>query len=446
MGSLNRKTIVINKTHGGAVADVINNIRILRRSVLSCLLWENEFYEDGQTIADRILNVASLCRADDVADLAIEARRVHGLRHVPLLLLVDLLSRDPKTLPPGMIKHTIFNTINRVDEMMELVAICNKYRKVRPLIFRHALKKGLADCFHKFDEYQFAKYNRDTAIKLRDVMFLCHPKPRDEAQARLFKKIAQNQLDVPDTWETSLSAGKDKKATFERLIAENKLGYLALLRNLRNMVQAGCNEELVASAILARKGAQMVFPFRYIAAARYAPMYEKYIDQAFQAAIKEIPAFTGRTLVLVDVSDSMNHRLSTRSDLTRMDAAAALATIIPDDKRVFTFSRQVMEVPSRSGMAGIDAIVRSQQHLGTNTTLAMNQINKIPHDRLILITDEQSTSSGRLPQPIANKAYGINVGSARNGITYSKGWTLHLDGFSESVIKYISAYENEFLK
>jgi 60 kDa SS-A/Ro ribonucleoprotein len=125
-----------------------------------------------------------------------EVGTIHGEDH-PFLFLVDLLSRDPKTLPPGMVRRTIFNTISHVDDMIELVILCNKYRKIRPLIFRHALKKGLADCFHKFDEYQFAKYNRGTAIKLRDVMFLCHPKPRDEAQARLFKKIAKNQLDKP---------------------------------------------------------------------------------------------------------------------------------------------------------------------------------------------------------------------------------------------------------
>ena len=97
------------------------------------------------------------------------------------------------------------------------------------------VKKGLAAAFPKFDEYQLAKYDRGGPIKLRDVLFLCHAKPRDAAQAGVWKKLIWGRLTTPDTWEVALSSGADKREAWERLLRENKLGALALLRNLRNM-------------------------------------------------------------------------------------------------------------------------------------------------------------------------------------------------------------------
>jgi 60 kDa SS-A/Ro ribonucleoprotein len=76
-------------------------------------------------------------------------------------------------------------------------------------------------------------------------LFLCHPKPKDKAQAALWKRLVDNELKTPDTWE----AGKDKKATFERLILEKKLGALALLRNLRNMETAKVADKIIATAL-----------------------------------------------------------------------------------------------------------------------------------------------------------------------------------------------------
>src|SRR5690606_23450596 len=106
------------------------------------------------------------------------------------------------------------------------------------------MKKGLARAFCKFDAYQLAKYDRPGPVRLRDVLFLVHAKPAAATQADTWKKLAAKALDSPDTWEVALSAGADKRDTFERLLKEKKLGYLALLRNLRNMDQAGVDEAL----------------------------------------------------------------------------------------------------------------------------------------------------------------------------------------------------------
>ena len=154
------------------------------------------------------------------------------------------------------------------------------------------------------------------------------------------------------------SGGADKKETFERLLREHKLGYLALLRNLRNMVEAGVGDALIREAIIARRGgAERVLPFRYVAAARACPQMEPALDEALCEAIAGLRPLPGRPpAVLVDISGSMNDPLSAKSDLRRVDAAAALAAIIPGNVRMFSFSDQVVEVPPRRGMAGIDAI------------------------------------------------------------------------------------------
>jgi hypothetical protein len=428
-------------THEGARAVKISSEELLRRSVLSCLLWEKEFYEDGEDIAKRISETAAKCSKEFVSALAIEARKVHGLRHVPLLLLLDLVKKGG----PG-VKHTIAEVISRPDEMMELVAMYwmgkpKKDGKIPAKMSDRQLRDGLALAFGKFSEYSLAKYNRDTEVKLRDVLFLSHPKPKDDAQAALFKRVANNELAVPDTWEVELSAGKDKRQTFERLIKEGKLGYLALLRNLRNMVQCGCDLDLVRDAIKARKGADLVFPFRYVAAARYAPALEGALDEALQETIKTSKPLPGRTLVYVDVSGSMDRVLSAKSDLTRIDAACTLASIInAEDLRVFSFSYKTVEVPARRGMAGVDAIKRSQPHGGTELFEAIRHSHSIPHDRVIFITDEQAAhDAGRMPKPACARPYMINVASYRNGIGY-RDW-IHLDGFSEAVIRYIHCIE-----
>lgn len=419
------------ETHeGGSAVPHLSAIQQLRRSVLSTLLWEKQFYEDGISIADRIESLADQVTIKQLADLTVDARSQFNLRHTPLLLLRSLVKRTGSSL----ISKTIAATIQRPDELTELLALYWQKGK-RPL--SKQIKIGLAAAFGKFDEYALAKYDRDGAIKLRDVLFMVHAKPRDDVQAALWKRLADKTLITPDTWEVALSAGADKKETFTRLLQEGKLGYLALLRNLRNMMTADVDESLVREAILARKGAKRVLPFRYIAAARACPQMEPVLDQALLASIAELQILSGKTMVLVDVSGSMNSALSDKSDLTRMDAACALASILPGDVRMFSFSERLVEVPPRRGMAGIDALRTSQPWRGTYLGKAVTQINQLPHDRLIVITDEQSHD--QVPSPTAARAYMINVASSKNGVGYGR-WT-HLDGFSESVLRWIVEFE-----
>jgi hypothetical protein len=124
------------------------------------------------------------------------------------------------------------------------------------------------------------------------------------------------------------------------------------------------------------------------------------------------------------------------------DAAAALASVIPGEVYPYSFSQEIVEVPPRRGMAGIDAILRSQAHRGTYLGAAIKALNDRPvrADRLIVVTDEQSADA--VPAYEHGRGYMINVASFQNGVGYGKHW-VHLDGFSEGVIKFILEYERE---
>lgn len=432
MSALNKKQRVY--THEGAPAGKINAYQELRRSVLACMLWENQFYESGYSIADRIGILVKQCDPKAVSDLAIEARTKYKLRHVSLLIAREL-AREAKGKIVG---KTISKVIQRADELSEFLSIYWNDGK-EPL--SNQVKKGLADAFGKFNEYQLAKYNRDGAIKLRDVLFLCHAKPKDADQDALWKRLINGEMKTPDTWEVALSSGVDKKESFERLLSENKLGYMALLRNLRNMKESGVNTELVFNALQNGAKKSKALPFRYISAARAVPSWEQQIDQAMITALGSMDKLPGKTVALVDVSGSMFFdKVSKKSDLTRADAACALSAMlvgICDEAEVFTFSHQVVQVPTRQGMALCDVIINSQPHGGTYLGAAVNAINQnVDYDRLIVFTDEQSHD--RVPAP-KGKGYMINVASYQNGIDYG-AWT-HVTGFSESVIDYIRESE-----
>ena len=169
----NRVTI---RTHEQAPAKRVDAEQQLRRSVMSCMLWEGEFYESGTTIAQRIAELVPQVPSDMVADIAVEARNQMKLRHVPLLIAREMARwPDHKQLVAAVLGEII----QRPDELTEFMSIYWKDGKV-PIAKQ--VRLGLAEAFQKFDEYSLAKYNRDGAIKLRDVLFLTHPKPLDPQQ------------------------------------------------------------------------------------------------------------------------------------------------------------------------------------------------------------------------------------------------------------------------
>lgn len=431
-------------THEGARAVRLNSSMQLRRLTLATMLFEDTFYVDGKSISDAILDASKSVSNDELAKLAIECRNEQKLRHMPLFLTRELARR--KDLDPRLVSETLAAVIQRPDELAEFLALYWKDQPGKKTLSAQ-VKKGLAQAFRKFDAYALSKYNRDAAVKLRDVLFLCHAKPKDEAQAELWKKLIAGTLEAANTWEVRQSAGEGKKTTEQKsenwvaLLKEKRLGALALLRNLRNMQDAGVELALIREALLTINP-EKVLPFRFITAARYAPKLEPELEAAMFQCLKEQERMRGKTVLLLDVSGSMGGAVSAKSEISRMDAACAVGMLlreICDEVVIYTFSASAVLVPSRRGFALRDAIVTSQEHGSTATRAAVDRVNiQEKYDRLIVITDEQAADGAGKPKP-ETKGYFINVAPYKNGIGYGE-WN-HIDGWSEAVIDYIREYE-----
>lgn len=421
-------------TAEGAPAVRLTPEQSLRRTVAACMLWESSFYESGQSIADRIKSLVPLCRPEFVAACAYEARTKMKLRHAPLMLVREMARSAPHS---ALVGKLLPDVIQRADELAEFVALYWLEGK-QPL--SKQVKKGLAAAFGKFDEYALAKYNRDGAVKLRDVLFLCHAKPADEAQRALWTRLIDGKLVTPDTWEVKLSGGADKRETFERLMAEKNLGALAFLRNLRNMQQSGVTMQ-AATAYSNTVDISRVLPFRFIAAARAVPSWENVIEPMMLRACEGREKLPGKTVVLLDVSGSMNSPVSSKSDITRLDAACGVAILLRElceQVQIVTFSGQVVQCPPRRGFALRDAITTSQPHGATYLGKAMNALHSnVAYDRLVVLTDEQSADV--VPAPRGSKGYMINVASEANSVA-SGAWH-GITGWSEACIDYIQELE-----
>jgi len=451
------KTNVVSRipvtTHEGGKAVKQTPMDELRRTVTNCLLFEDTFYESGSDIADRIKTLIPQCNPYDVGNLAITTRNDLGLRHVALYVAACLAAtarvnlnqmvEDEHTrwgVRNGLVSFVIYNVIKRADELPEFLSLYWKINGKRcPLSGQ--VKKGLACAFVKFDEYQLGKYNRDTPVKLRDVLFLCHARPKDSAQEKLWQKLIDGKLAVPDTWEVQLSAGADKKQTFTRLIAENKLGGLALLRNLRNMTQAGVDRGVIREA-LHNANVWGILPYQFVAAAKECPEHMANIEAAMLRAAESLDKLPGLTAFVVDNSGSMYGAMSGKSKMERVHAAGALAIQLREqceDAQIFVFADSCAQIPAHRGFALMDAIRRGPSG-GTHIASAITTTNKAcKYDRIVLLTDEQAHDGIAKPHAGSN-AYLVNIAPYAPGLSTSGGWE-RINGFSTRLVDWIMAVE-----
>ena len=454
-------------THAGALASHATPYQELRRSVLSCLLWEDTFYETGETIAARISRNAQIVAPEQLASLAIEARQSFHLRHAPLLLLLEL-AKTARGIP-GLTRNTVEAVISRADEMAELLSIYWKDGK-KPI--PHGIIMGLRQAALKFDAYELNKWDRDGGVKLRDVIFAAHVSYPDIERARLIAHavnrshfpdvtkggfpvtealglIGQPKRQTPETWEALIAAvGSDKAKRREiwtlllkRNLAKERgaIGYMVILRNLRNMTEDGVNHQLIEGAIESRIGARRVLPFRFIQASKVAPQFYRSLDRALQGCVAVQDDLPGITAVCVDCSGSMTTTLSAKSQVSRMEAAASIAGCINGRVRLVAFGQEAKEIQPIPGLGVIAALLGSNVGHATNAHLAMHIVNSMQPapDRVIFITDEQVTQALPIPKP--PRAYIINVAPYENGIGYGQCTTIN--GFSAATIDYIREAE-----
>lgn len=423
---------------------------LLRRSVMACLLWEDNFYEDEVSNAEHIKRLIPQVEPQKVFDIAVEARTKQKLRHVPLFIARELARIDTHK---GLVGKLLSQIIKRADELAEFLAIYWKDGR-QPL--SKQVKKGLAQAFHNFDSYQFAKWNRDNQIKLRDVMFLVHPHPGQKIE--LFKKIADNELETPDTWEVALSTDKDKKETWTRLINEGKLGALAFMRNLRNMEQAGVDRSVIQRGF-ETINPRWLLPLNYFAAAKHAPNWEREIEALMLRGLAKASKLPGYTIFVVDVSGSMGGWISSKSEFTRLDAAAAMALIASETCEHISIyatagddwkrQHKTEKIKPRRGFALCDEIKQAASRLGGGGIFTRQCLEYIREhetekpERIIVFSDSQDCDlpERRIPKPFGIKNYIVDVSSHSRGINYQGVWTAEISGWSEHFLDYIFAYE-----
>jgi len=272
----------LTTNHEGAIAWRMTPEWELYTTVVTTMGVEDKFYESGEDRVRRIADLVRKVKPEFVVQLAVYTREQMHLRSVPLLLLVELTQCHHGD---SLVSRAVCRTIQRADEITELL-MCYQWRTGKTDLsgLSCQLRKGLAEAFNKFDEYQFAKYDRkDRKVTLRDALILVHPKPKDDQQANIFRKIKSDTLETPVTWETELSAvgqhhfdseeEKDnaKREVWKKLVRSRRLGYMATLRNLRNMMKLGMDKEtmqmvcdFIANPEAVRKSKQL--PFRFLSA------------------------------------------------------------------------------------------------------------------------------------------------------------------------------------
>ena len=301
----------------------------LAAAALTSLFGERKYY--GSTDMD-IVRLATRCAVTDpdfLLRLAAYARNEANLRTVSHVL-TSVIAREA----PGHTRAAVRNVVVRGDDITEIMAC---YLSLYGKPFPNALKRAVANAVQNFDEYALAKYaGSGLALKMRDVLRITHPRPRDEKTAALFKKVLDGSLETPYTWETELTARGNTAEVWNELIASGQVGYMALLRNLRNIVKTGADLDPVLALLSdpeqARSSRQL--PYRFFSA--YAALRDEglltpeileALETALNASAADMETIPGRTLIAVDVSGSMRSPVSAKSAVLCRDIACLLGVM-----------------------------------------------------------------------------------------------------------------------
>jgi hypothetical protein len=367
--------------------------------VLTSFFNEEKYYRDNsKDILDTVQRVINE-EAKFVANLCIYARIEMHLRTISHVLLGELAKSNEGKL---YVRKVINKIAERPDDMTEILAYyINTYGKPIP----NSMKKGIADVLLCFDEYQLAKYNRKSELKFKDLLCLVHPKAKTEEQNTMFKRLLEDKLETPVTWETQLSSKGNTKEVWEEFIENKKLGYMAMMRNLRSIVKANISNinmvyEFLSDEQKVLRNKQL--PFRYYAA--YKALSSEnlgtskifdVLETAIKHSTKNISKLSGKTFISADVSGSMNSTISSRSDTTCAEIAVlmmAIANYICEETITTTFDTKLY-INSLSAENGIiaNASSISVKGGGTDISLPLRHLlsNKIFVDRIIILSDNE---------------------------------------------------------
>lgn len=456
------------RTHEGApayVRDVKSELFLL---AVTNLAGEDTFYEEAGTRDERfrtLVHDATQEDADWVARLVPWLRDTANLRSAPVVAAVEYVRAGG---PFG--RRVVDGALRRADEPAEVLAYyTSRHGRALP----QPIKRGVADAARRlYTERAALKYDgASRAWRMADVIELCHVRPRDEAQSALFRWLLDRRHGRPAdaarterlpvvrahtelqaiphdqrrqhldpatlatagvTWEALAGwlGGPLVRTAWEAVIPS--MGYMALLRNLRNFDQAGVSDavaEQVAAKLAdpdeVRRSRQ--FPFRFVAAYRNAPSlrWAYALDRAIEAATANVPALAGRTLVLVDTSASMRQGVSARSTISAIEAATVFGVALAkrgNDVDLYGFADRVFRhrvEPAASLLTQVGRLVGRVGEAGHGTRIAESlRATYRRHDRVVIVTDMQTFPVAGYGDPVAGvpaqvPVYGFNLGGYR---------------------------------
>ena len=382
-------------------------------SILLTSFANDSFYRSANDTFDRLKELVRICDKKFVAQAVVYARVQFGMRSITHCVASELAKYISGE---KWAKDFYSAVIYRPDDMLEILS----YHTSRNGKVPNSMKKGLAKAFDKFDSYSLAKYRGEgKGFKLIDVVNLVHPTPTDK-NADAIKALVKGELKSFDTWETELSkagqtaTSEEEKAEFKKevwtkLIREKKLGYFALLRNLRNIIEQApevINEaiETLTNESIIKKS--LVLPFRFLTAfeeiqklsdGKIVRTVLMALNKAVDIAVNNVPKFDGETLVVLDVSGSMNEpHMGTKSPhIIGALFSAVLAKSNNSDFMVFSDHAQYHNINPMDSTITIATSLRFASG-GTNFHSIFQTANK-KYDRIIILSDMQGWIGGYTP-------------------------------------------------
>jgi len=438
---------------------------------VSNLVGEKTFYEKGMQRDERFVNLVHAVAPNYpewMAGFLPWLRKEANMRTAPIVAALESAKAMIAVGIPGS-RQLIANSLDRPDEPGEALAYwLQHYGRSLPM----PVKRGIADAARRlYNERALLKYDTPSKpIRFGDVIVMCHIRPtalwqsdlykyaidrrhnRDiEAPATLptiharagLKGVAIEDMDQGDikaagmTWENTLSAAVDKNAAWEKQIPT--MGYMALLRNLRNFDEAGISlavsrqvADRLADPEQVKRSRQ--FPFRFLSAYNevHSLNWGPALETALNLSLQNLPALRGRTLILVDRSGSMFHRPSEYSKMDWASVAALFGTALylrnQPNATLVEFGSTSRELVLPKSTSILRASVKFGQLGGTYTANAIRK-HYAGHDRVIVITDEQGAFGqdpnvavpmdvpmytfnlvGYLPSQVANQVNRVTIG------------------------------------
>jgi hypothetical protein len=412
---------------------------------------EDTFYEKAGKRDERFTKLVRQVALEDpdwVARFVPYLRDTMNMRSASIVMAAELVhAKLTQPVPASKItnRQIIDSAIRRADEPAELLGYwMSEYRKNIP----QPVKRGLADAVQRvYSERNLIKYDGgDKPIRFADVIDLVHPEAKAAWQGALYEyaladrhkrapKIHEDGIEKglsqlgtlrynltamalsndtfrggfsPEfvenaglTWEQASSKYGKLDARFWEAMIPN-MGIFALVRNLRNFDDAGISAEAQAIVRAKLTDAETIkrsrmFPLRFFTAflATKTLTYARELEDAIDLSLSNVPALTGKTLILVDISRSMDWALSAKSDVTRLAPAsifgAALA-IRAEHPTLVAFTDTSKEIHVRKNQSVLlttKEIADALPHSGTQTFQSVKQHLK-DHDRVIILTDEQA--------------------------------------------------------